>query len=370
MTESGVAPGSACRHGRALIGLRRYDEARTVLEQAVSDAPDDAEAWCLLSQAQYGCHDAAGARRSAASAVANEPEYEWAHRLLSLAELALGHHKEAEAAAREAALLAPNLWLTHVQLAQALSAPRRWRFGRDRRRRVEEATAEAARAVELAPNEPTAHVVTGMVAVRRRDRAFAQQAFLRALALDPLDEDAQNGLAALKLRMRSPEDLAGAATDYANVLSIDPRALDSRRGVEHVLRVFLAWTCYLVFLDVYFLGPVGVHTDSLAARLLPVAVLAIPALYAARFVARLTPDLRAYLFRLPLLVARLRLVVALEAVAVGALVAVAAAPQEARATLAGVSAGAALLARLRRVADGPCGATVPPPVRRSSSSTV
>lgn len=337
MTADADDTGLARERARALIELRRCDEARTALEEVLAVAPADGEAWCLLAQAQCECDDPAAARRSAAAAIAIDPDHEWPHRLLSIAEWALGHHKQAERAAREAVRLDPDSWPPHVQLAQSLNAMRR---------RSAEAEAAAARAVEIAPNEPATHVVAGYVAANRGDREAAEEAFSRALALDPLDTSAQNALAALKTRVRSPRDLADAASDYAHAAGLDPRAQDSRVGLEHVLRVFLEWMSYLIFLDAYLLGRAIANDARLVVRLIPLALLAIPAAYATRFVAQLTPQLRAHLFRLPLLVGKIRAAAGLELVAVTALVASAAAGHGARMTLAGVAILAAISARI------------------------
>jgi Flp pilus assembly protein TadD len=85
--------------------------------------------------------------------------------------------------------LTPRGWRAQAQLAEALTPIKP---------RLDEATAAAGRALDLAPGEARSHIAVGLVAEADGRRGDAAKAFVRALALDP-----QNGAAHANLeRMR------------------------------------------------------------------------------------------------------------------------------------------------------------------------
>lgn len=86
------------------------------------------------------------------------------------------------------------------------------------------------------------------------------------------------------------------------------------------------------------------HSQASAARLVP-ALLAIPLLYACRFVLGLPGDLRPYLLHRSLQGGR-AIATALELGAIGAVVASGMVGEQTRGTLTGLALAAALLARL------------------------
>nr|WP_204041270.1 hypothetical protein [Acrocarpospora phusangensis] len=105
-----------------------------------------------------------------------EPHGEWGHRLASLALERLGRDSEAVDAAQEAVRLAPGSWAARLRLAGALRhLPGRWR----------EASAEAAKAVRYAPEEPGPHALSGDLALARGDHRRAATAYRAALRRDP-----------------------------------------------------------------------------------------------------------------------------------------------------------------------------------------
>ncbi len=280
------------RRAEGLIDLRRFDEAVTMLGQAIAIDPDRAETWCLLSRAQLGMHDNEAALLSARRAFALDPGLEWPYRLASVSLSRLRRHKEATEAARSAIRQAPNSWQGYVQLAYA-SIP-----AGDRT----EARMAARHACELAPLEPETHLAVGVSEAAKGRRGPARAAFRKALEIDPQNVDAHNRLASLDVRrgvlgLVGPGGLARAATRLAWGVQTDPKRADVRRNLDLVVDVFLIRTSFLLFGIAFLTLNVFATSSSAAARVLPLALLLVPGLFAARFLGRLTPDLRRYFRR-------------------------------------------------------------------------
>jgi Flp pilus assembly protein TadD len=323
----------------ALCDLRRYEEASEKLARVLAAAPDEGGGWCLLARARLGCGDNTGALEAARKALTLLPEEEWPHKLTSIALLHLGHNEEAIGAARECVRLAPMFWQAHAHLAETLAT---------NKNKLPEALTAAQRAAALAPQEPGAHLAVGAVHAAAGQRVEAEAGFRRVLALAPNDPVAHNELARLQLRKSRfgrAENLADAATGFRDALSADPRAAASRHNLDLVVRVFLSRVSYLVFLDAWLVGRALAASTSPAARLIPIALLLIPAQYAFRFVRRLEPQLRHYLWRVT--VGRtLFIPICLQAVAILCLLYAAAAPNAERAHAAVAAFAAAFIGRI------------------------
>jgi tetratricopeptide (TPR) repeat protein len=272
----------------ALCELRRFEEAIELLQQLLAREPDSAPAWCLLAQAQLGVGDAYAALDAAGHAIALEPDEEWPHRLRSIAFEQLGVTDSAIGAAREAARVGPYSWRAHSGLATALVI----------KRDLDEAWAAAERGAALAPHEPDTHYALGLVANARGNHREAEEHFRQALALNPQHGPAHNALASRQFaasRRFNPDGLAAAAAGFRNVVQADPRAHYGAANLEATLRFFLARLSYLILVMV-FIAARAHPNDSLAARILPPLLAVVPLAYAARFLARLEPDLRSRLF--------------------------------------------------------------------------
>jgi tetratricopeptide (TPR) repeat protein len=258
---------------------------------------------------------------------------------VSIAYRSLGQGDEAIEHAREAVRLEPDEPLAYVVLVHALLLDRS---------QLEQARAAAARAIELAPELPSAHLMCGAVAEAAHDRRKAEAAFRRGLALDPSDPRMHRGLARVKANKRSyvdPTGLAAAARGFATALAVEPTDLRTRRSLEHVLRVWLARVSYLIFVDAFVVARIASHGTGAGLRLLPLAVLAVPAAYAARFLSRVSGPIRAHLRQLLAAEGGLRRAVALDTLAVAALIAAALAPGTARVVLASAATITAVVSR-------------------------
>jgi len=177
---------------RALLDVKRYDEAASVLARAVAADPDNSQAWCLLAAAHLGAGRHAETVTAAGRASALAPADDWPHRLASIAQRHQGKTGVAIGSANEACRLTPGEWRAYICLAQAQLAE-----GVD----LVAAQRSAAFALRLAPDEPDAHFTVGQVcyAQERWDTARAHQE--RALALDPTHSGALNELGRISLRL-------------------------------------------------------------------------------------------------------------------------------------------------------------------------
>jgi Tfp pilus assembly protein PilF len=343
----------------ALCDLNRNDEAAGLLNEILALNPDSARAWGLKARAELALGDPNAALLSAKHAIAIAPEQEWHHRLASMALARLGKHDEAVWQAREAVRTDPHEWRALTNLARVL-APRR----------AERAQARDAadRALALAPDVVETHLAYGAVAVADGRRADAEAAYRSALAIDPQSSAAHNELARLGMQrgiLASPGALARSAAGFATAVGADPRSSVSRRNLEVILRSFLARVAYLVFLCAFAMTQLANAGDQGVAGVVAVIALALPAIFAVRFVLGLTAPLRAHLWSIVLRDTQIRAASALGFVAVCCVIAGAAAPGGDRAKwaagafLASIATRVVLTIAIRRHGGGKAQAVQP-----------
>jgi tetratricopeptide (TPR) repeat protein len=216
---------------RVLMEVGRWQEARPILAQEVARQPDSARCACLMAH----CHLLAGARGrmldEAERACALAPHSAWAHRLRSIALRAHLRLWEAVAAARESVRLAPELWQSYVELAEALLAAELpgYRAG------AEEAVNQALR---LAPSEPDVRITAGRVYTVLGDVRAARRHYQQVLAGNPDHDMARNNLATLDLRRGR---VAGAAAEFAAALGSSPTQRLFLRNLQAAATMWLLW---------------------------------------------------------------------------------------------------------------------------------
>ncbi len=284
--DSGAVP--PLERAQTLCELRRFADAASLASQIIAAAPRNADAWCVMAEAQLGQEQPKAALQAALAAAAGAAHSAQPQRLASIALSKLGRQEESLLAARLAAQLEPDAWEAQVQLATALAASEG---------KLDEAGEAAARAVELAPEQVRAHHAAGSVAAAAGKRAEAVAAYRKALSLDPLNSVAYNELARLNLD-RAPtapgaERLTGAAAGFARTLRIDPRAAVTRSNLQGLVGGYLRWLAYALLLAALLTLLGGSRSVGFGARALPLLVLAVPAAIAIRFVRRLPASLRA-----------------------------------------------------------------------------
>lgn len=292
---SGPGPSStAAAEGRArhLIALGRPDAALAVLGPAIAAAPAEARLLCLAAHAHLlradlreEAKDTVSARAEyeqgadlARRAAAADPYEEWPHRVLSIALVGLGRPYEAAHAADQAVRLDPFGYLTHLQYARALAAvgtpearDRAWEQGR--------------RAAELAPQEPSVHLLMAQLAhptggFSPQGLVVAEQALRRTLELDPGNSSALNDLARIQLRRRRG---VAAIAGFVHALRVDPRNGAARHNLGVVLAGWLRPAHWTVLAAVWlaFLGqgasaaPTAPWVVRASCALVVVAVVAV-----------------------------------------------------------------------------------------------
>jgi tetratricopeptide (TPR) repeat protein len=186
----------------AMLDVRRFDEASTLLSRIVAAEPESARAWCLMARAHLGADRHTEAIEVANRAVALDPSDEWPHRLASNALVHLGNYGDALRAAHEACRLAPSYWQTHVCLAQAALAAQR----------------------------------------SRGDLATAREHQERALALDPAHSGAMNELGRIRLRRNDP---IGAIRHFLSAARATPDERIYARNIDVVILRTVSRTIYV-----------------------------------------------------------------------------------------------------------------------------
>jgi Flp pilus assembly protein TadD len=239
--DSGVA---ALARIELLVSLGRHAEALTALGPIITSEPENCYALCLAAQAQLQLDRPEEARRAAEAAIRADPTAEWPLRLLSIALRESGETVRAAEMAAQSVRMEPNLWEPRAILAIALAEVK---GSRHRARRVAET------AVALAPNEPQAHFVVGLVADRLGRQGDAENAYRRALYLNPQHAAARNNLSVILSRRG---DYIGAARGFTEAAVGDPRLSIARRNVDYVV-IRLVHRAQLVVLFAIFAALAG-----------------------------------------------------------------------------------------------------------------
>ncbi|EFV12095.1 tetratricopeptide repeat protein [Segniliparus rugosus] len=207
---SGVAEAGAYQRVAALLELGRHAEAEALARQGLAQEPQDFRLLSQLAQSLIGQGKGAEAAEAARTLVAQQPESAHAHRLLARSHLAREEFGQAEEAARQAVALDPEDAWSHYTLACAL-------FGQDRTTRARRAAREALR---IEPEQTAFLVLLGYLHLRdAHGKEEAQDAFQRALRLEPENTDAVRGLA---LARSDQLGLDGTIRELRRSLSLDP----------------------------------------------------------------------------------------------------------------------------------------------------
>ena len=173
----------AFQRASLLSDLERYDEALTVIDEALGQDPDDptllsTEGWLLLKLGRP-----ADARSVLTELVASQPDSPWNLYLLSAAEAGLSDEKAARAAADRALELEPGTARYHLQVAYIASA--------GKVSATDRVTAEerVESALTLSPESPKVMLAAGEIyrALGETDKAKGYVA--QGLALAPEDKD-------------------------------------------------------------------------------------------------------------------------------------------------------------------------------------
>jgi tetratricopeptide (TPR) repeat protein len=271
-------------HANVLLGLKRYDEAASLLARIVAAEPQDSRAWCLLAASHLRTGRYQEAAAAASNAITLGPFNDWPYRLASIAQRHLGKITEAISLATEACRLAPHEWRAYICLAEAELA---------RKADLHAAKRAAATALRLAPHEPDAHFTVGRVSYARREWKAARAHQERALALDPAHSAALNELGRISLRRGgSPR----AARHFIQAAWSAPGVSTYGRNAELSVKRVLAVTILAVYLAS---GALNFALDVPVSRWPAVVgyalAIALVTGYAAVQLWRMPPDMRVLL---------------------------------------------------------------------------
>jgi tetratricopeptide (TPR) repeat protein len=211
------------QRAQLLAELGRYDEAAGELGFAIALEPGNADALTMLARVHLAADRPTEALTAADSAVAAAPGAipPLVARGLALVDL----RKFAEAARMADEVLALGPTDAYAQRSAAAI--------RAGARTGQPALNAAWRGVELAPEEPQAHLVLGLVSARLELFDLAERAYREALRLDPQLAEARHDMGVIRLEQRR---YAEALEHLAEAAAISPGRVDSRRTISDGLR--------------------------------------------------------------------------------------------------------------------------------------
>ncbi|MER7168835.1 tetratricopeptide repeat protein [Micromonospora sp. NPDC000207] len=211
------------QRAQLLAELGRYDEAAAELGYAVSLDPADPLALTMLAQVHLAADRPGEARTAAESAVAAAPQFVPPLVVRALALVDLREYAEAARTADEILRMGPDDAYAQRSAAAILAGARNG----------QPALNAAWRGVELAPEDPQAHLVLGLVAARMELFDLAERAYREALRLDPQLAEARHDIGVLRLEQRR---YAEALEDLAEAAAMSPGRVDSRRTISTGVR--------------------------------------------------------------------------------------------------------------------------------------
>ncbi|WP_331763747.1 tetratricopeptide repeat protein [Streptomyces anthocyanicus] len=237
MTTSALHP--AVERADLLIDLKRYEEARKLLAQRLSEDPQDVRAWVKLARSHLGDeNNGAEALKATQRALELDSEDIGALVMHAHALRGAGRFLDTEGVLREVIRIAPAYWYGYALLADWLWRIRAIRSGQANGGQVRREDQEAAlresgelarEAVRLAPEEVYAYEVARLIMAG--DRPAAERLDEAILRLDPQHEQA------LARRTTRTADAPGikaaeAASLYADALATAPDSAPMRSGLD------------------------------------------------------------------------------------------------------------------------------------------
>ncbi|MEI7056911.1 hypothetical protein WBG06_13910 [Nocardioides sp. CCNWLW239] len=277
----------------ALVALRRWAQASSLIEARLAEQPNDVALLGLLAQCMLGLGDYRAALRAGNRMILHDPEEEFGYRICALALDRLGAHDDAIRAAGEAVRLDPGNWRTHNTYAPvACDLPKSFE---DAAHYSYDALRAAHETVRLAPNEPDAHFTMGLVSQHRYDRRTARKAYRAALALDPEHAEARNNLTTLT----SPLLLNRSVAGYAHALRMAPDLDVAKENLDQLAQLFslpIMAITLMCFFPGWVLAIVG-GGPTLWTVLIGICMVAMHIAYVVYFFRRIPRSIRGYFAR-------------------------------------------------------------------------
>ncbi|MET8231091.1 tetratricopeptide repeat protein [Micromonospora sp. NPDC005298] len=219
--EQSAADGYVQR-AQLLAELGRHDEAAGELTYGLALQPHDVAALTMLARVHLAAGRPADALTAADTALATAPDAlpSLVTRAMALADLE--RYPEAAATADRLLTLGPADAYAQRSAAAILADSRNG----------QPALNAAWRGVELAPDEPQAHLVLGLVAARLELFDLAERAYGEALRLDPRLADVSHDVGVIRLEQRR---WSQALAQVAETVTIGPSRMDSGRTIAYGL---------------------------------------------------------------------------------------------------------------------------------------
>ncbi|MFE9693495.1 tetratricopeptide repeat protein [Micromonospora sp. NPDC005806] len=260
------------QRAQLLAELGRYDEAVGELSSLIATDPGHAEALTMLARMHIATDRSAAALSAAEAAVAAAPTAVPPLVARGFALVDLGRWKAAASTADGILALGPTDPYAQRSAAAILSGSRNGQQALD----------AAWRGVELAPEEPQAHLVLGLVSARLELFDLAERAYREALRLDPQLAGARHDMGVLRLEQRRYAEALEHLTEAA---AMDPARSDAGRTISDGLRrlvLYGAGWCLVAAVLVAFLGPSAPGLSRVVAFLAAVGGALVVWRYAAR----------------------------------------------------------------------------------------
>lgn len=260
--SSDAAPDQSAADGylqraQLLAELGRYDEAAGELGYAIALDPANAAALTMLARVHLAADRPTEALTAAEAAVAAAPGTVPPLVARALALVDLREFGAAAGTADEILALGPTDAYAQRSAAAILAGSRNG----------QQALNAAWRGVELAPEEPQAHLVLGLVSARLELFDLAERAYREALRLDPQLAEARHDMGVIRLEQRR---YAEALEHLAEAAAMDPGRADAGRTISDGLRrlvVYGAGWSLVATVLVAFLAPGGPGTSRVFAAL-------------------------------------------------------------------------------------------------------
>ncbi|RZT81486.1 tetratricopeptide repeat protein [Micromonospora violae] len=210
------------QRAQLLAELGRYDEAADELAHGLALQPNDVDALTMLARVHLAADRPAEALTAADTAVTAAPEAlpPLVARGMALADLE--RYTEAAATADRILALGPTDAYAQWSAAAILAGARNG----------QPALNAAWRGVELAPQEPQAHLVLSLVAARLDLFDLAERAYREALRLDPRIGEAGHDVGVMRLEQRRWSE---ALEHIAEAVTVSPRRIESPRTLAYGL---------------------------------------------------------------------------------------------------------------------------------------
>ncbi|HEY6803217.1 MAG TPA: tetratricopeptide repeat protein [Pyrinomonadaceae bacterium] len=207
------------KRARALLEVGRPGDAIPQLSQALSLAPDDDDALCLLTQAFVEMANWREARRYVSRAVEVGPANDWAHRLNSIVLRNCARNRDSVEAAKEAVRLNP--WLPHN--LHTLASAQLHIFN------LSEARQAAEQLLTLAPEWHMSHQMMALVALKEGKNKEAETHCRRELELEPNSFYGMNNLGVALLNQKKRRE---AIEVFNNAAKLNPTSTLAQNNIS------------------------------------------------------------------------------------------------------------------------------------------